>query len=265
MNIGHRNSRAVALAVLIASTLAGCASGLTEQQRMWLSQGERCYERDAYGQAIDALDRFLNEVREGPQHARAVYVRGLCHAQQGRRDRAYDDMRRCTQSAEEPDVVWRAYVVLGTLHFEDRQWELGAQHLRAAADRMPPANPKDVVLYRAGLCHERNGDWTAAQSAFADVARQFPDGPFADAARRRLDIRAEHFAVQVGAFRTQDYALTQRDQLRGQGLNAYLRSEQRGRLPMYVVLVGRFISYDDALSYLAMIKEKFAADALLWP
>ena len=264
MNSRYHISILFALTAILA-TVSGCATGLTDQQRVWLDHGERCYERQAFGQAVDTLNRFLNEVREGPEYARALYLRGLSNAQQGRRDLAYDDMRRCTQVKAETDVIWRAYVVLGTLHFEDRQWARASQNLRAAAERMPQVNPKDIVLYRLGLCYERSSDWQAAQSAFADLARQFPQGPFADAARRRLDIRAQHFAVQVGAFRTQEFAITRRDELRSQGLSAYLRSEQRGHLPMHVLLVGRFVSYDDALSYLEMVKKNFVADAVIWP
>ena len=78
-------------------------------------------------------------------------------------------------------------------------------------------------------------------------------------------MRAEHFAVQCGAFRQRSNAESLRAELNGKALDAYIREETRGRTAMYVVLVGRYASYDNARAQLAMIKENFAADALLWP
>ncbi len=259
--------------------LSGCASGLTEQQRTWLTTGQEYYEREDYARAIDQLSRFLDEVREGPEVAQALYVRGVSNAQAGQRAPAYADLRRCVATPTDADVVWRAYVVLGTLHFEDGQWRQAAEHLRAGAERMPAtaeespavadrepaASPKDLVLYRLGLCYERTGRWDAARRLYHEVMTAFPTGSAAWDARRRYNRDAHHFAVQCGAFRTSANAETQRDNLQGKGLEAYVRQEVHGRTPLYLVLVGRYGAYDEALGQLAMIKREFVPDAILWP
>lgn len=233
---------------------------------MWLANGQAHYERKDWSRAIDHLSRFLNEVREGPEVGQALYLRGMSNAQAGRRAQAYADLRRCAARATDAEAEWRAYVVLGTLHFEDGQWEPAAQSLRAAAERMAAEPPKDAVLYRLGICRERTGRWRAAGQAFSEITRALPSSSYARMAYRRLQLNADHFAVQCGAFRERSNAETLRGNLQRKGLQAYVRREMRGRTAMYVVLVGRFAAYDEALRQLAMVKkEQFVPDAVLWP
>jgi tetratricopeptide (TPR) repeat protein len=245
--------------------LSGCVSGLTQQQRMWLANGQEYYEREDYARAIDQLSRFLDEVREGPEVAQALYVRGVSNAQAGQRAPAYADLRRCVATPADTDAIWRAYIVLGTLHFEDGQWREAAGNLRAATERMPAKPPKDAVLYRLGLCHERMGQWPTAAKCYAEITKTLAGGSYGAAAYRRVQLDADHFAVQCGAFRDQGNAETLRGNLEGKGLSAYIRAEVRGRTPMYIVLVGRYGDYDEALRQLAMIQQQFVPDAILWP
>jgi tetratricopeptide (TPR) repeat protein len=253
------------LALGLLCTLGGCANQLTKQQQMWLAQGQECYERNDYAGAIQQLNYFLREVSEGPEVAQALYVRGMSNAQAGHRQQAYEDLRRCVTVPSRADIAWRTYFVLGTLHFEDEQWSLAAESLRAAADRMAAEPPKDLALFRLGLCRERMGQWQAALNAYTELVRTFGSGVYVAAAQRRLELRADHFAIQCGAFRERANAETLRADLNGKALDAYIQEEFRGRTAMYIVLVGRYASYDDARAQLAMIKQQFVPDALLWP
>ncbi len=245
--------------------LTGCANRLTEQQQMWLARGQERYERKDYVRAIDPLNRFLSEVNEGPEFAQALYIRGMSNAQAGRRPQAYSDLRRCATTPTETDITWRAYIVLGTLHFEDEQWSQAAQSLQAAARRMPADPPKDFVLFRIGLCQERIGQWGATSRFYAEITRTFTSGPYVKAAQRRLQLNANHFAVQCGAFRERVNAENLQTDLNRKGLDAYIREETRGRTAMYIVLAGRYADYDDARGQLALVKKHFVSDALLWP
>jgi tetratricopeptide (TPR) repeat protein len=233
---------------------------------MWLEGGRQCYEREDYGGAIDQLSRFLSQVDQGPDVAQALYIRGMSHAQAGLRPAAYADLRRCVTLPTEQDVIWRSYTVLGTLRFEDQQWAEAARDLRAAVTRMPNASPKDTVLYKLGLCYERSGRWSEAQGCYRGITASFPRGSYASAARRRLQLNADHFAIQCGAFRERSNAETLSSNLEREGLLAYVRRELRGRTALYVVLVGRCATYDDALRQLAMVRQfEIAQDAVLWP
>jgi len=245
--------------------LSGCVNTLTAQQRLWLARGQESYEREHYARAIEQLTCFLDEVHEGPEVARALYVRGMSNAKAGRRAQAYADLRRCVTTPGDPDSVWRAHVVLGTLQFEDGQWEQAAQDLQAATARMPATPPKDAVLYRLGLCYERAGRWDQARSLYQEITKAFAGGSYARDARRRYNRNAQHFAVQCGAFRERRNAEALCADLGSKGLEGYVRQEVYGRTPMYIVLVGRYVAYEEALSQLAMIERQFVPDAILWP
>ena len=248
--------------------LAGCTQGVTREQRAWLDEGRGAYERQDYVRAIPSLDRFLSEAPPGSDTPEALYLRGMCRAQTGRRPDAYSDLHRAALLASKnTELAWRTYLVLGTLYFEDEKWDPAAQSYRAALERMPepPAPPRDHVLFRLGLCHERLGQWSFALRFYGDLARQFGSGPYAEGAQRRLELRTDHFAIQAGAFRTRANAENLVADLGRKGLHAAIHEESRNRTPIYIVLIGSYASYDEARSHLEMIKRNFVPQAVMWP
>lgn len=251
---------ALAAGVLV---LAGC-SGLTEQQRAWLAEGRQAFEQQRYTRAVQQLSRFLDEVAGKPETTEALYVRAMSHAKSGQRAQAYNDLQRCVATSTNPDVAWRAQVVLGTLSFEDERWDAAGQAYGAAAKTMPPVPPMDAVLFRIGQCYERTGRWTEAQGSYRALVDHFPVGVNAAAARRRIQLNADHFAVQCGVFSRRENADRLRMDLKANGLEAYVRQEPRDQRTMYVVLVGRHASYGEARQQLAAVRVH-VRDAVLWP
>lgn len=249
--------------VLLLAT--GCADRLTPEQRGWMAEGEQAYESEHYADAIDRLTLVIDAVKpEQPEYARALYVRGMCRAQTGDRAGASTDLRQCVASAADRDVVWRAYVVLGTLHFEDGDWADAMVAYRAAADRMPSQSPKDTVLFRLGLCYERLGKWRNARTAYAVLAQEFPDSPYGLEGRRKLNRNATYFSIQAGVFSVASNAEMQAKMLRQHNLPALVRREIHNRVPRNVVLVGQYASYEEALRQLARVRQQ-VPDAILWP
>jgi tetratricopeptide (TPR) repeat protein len=243
---------------------AGCA-GLTPEQRTWMADGEQAYEAQRYTDAVDRLTLVIDAVGpQRPEYARALYIRGMCRAQAGDRSGAYTDLRQCVANAAAGDVVWRAYVVLGTLHFEDGKWADAMVAYRAASDRMPRQPPKDTVLFRLGLCYERLGKWRNARTAYAVLAEELPGGTFEAEARRKLNRNAEHFSIQAGVFSVGSNAEAHVSSLRQRNLPAYVRREVHNRVPRHVVLVGQYASYDEAVRQLGRVRQ-LAPDAVLWP
>lgn len=244
--------------------LLGCQS-LTTQQKLWLDEGKQAYEQQRYAIAIERLNAFLSEVDQVPQVPEALYIRALAAARSGKRDQAYSDLSRAAQLAPpESEVYWRVHVVLGTLHFEDRQWAAAAQAFAEAAANMPTQQPKDVVLFRLGVSRERLGEWELSRVAFRQLRDELPDSTFAKAARRRLQLNANHFAVQCGAFGKQENADNFALSLERAGLAPYIREEPRGRVMMHVVLVGRTTSYTDVQNMLEEVRD-VVPDAVIWP
>jgi tetratricopeptide (TPR) repeat protein len=195
---------------------------------------------------------------------RAYYVRGMALAQTGARGRAYEDLERTAGGAQDPVLAGNAYAVLGVLHFEDGHWIQAQRAFRAAIDRLPPRPPCDALLYRRGLCQERSGRWSEALMSYEHVVHDYPAGPYAGNAQRRLQLQADHFAVQCGVFAEQANADRLVADLAERGLSTYVRGENRGGQQCFIVLHGRFTSYEDAIDALAQAKG-YVPGAVLWP
>jgi tetratricopeptide (TPR) repeat protein len=236
-----RNRLAILTALASLAGLVGC-QGLSEQQRRWLDGGEQAYGQGDHGRAIDQLTRFVSSAGDKPEVSRALYVRALARAQTNQ----------------------RALVSLATIDYEDRQWAAAARSYSAAAELAPRQPPIDVALLRLGLCCERMGRWGEAQAAFGRVAADFPESNVAAAARRRLQLKAESFAVQCGVFLSQDNAQRLASELKQAGLPAYIRTESRDTGRVHIVLVGHYASYDEATTELARVRGR-VPEAVLWP
>lgn len=256
-----RTRTSIALVTLAAMT--GCHE-MTARQRMWLVDGERAFTQENYTLAADQLGRFLGEVEQGPEVSRALYVRGMANAKLGRRAQAYADLARAVQVCHDPETFWRASAVLGVMQFEDADWAAAARSLGRAVDRMPTRAPQDRLLFQRGQAQERSGQWSAAQETYRRIVSLFPSGPYADDAERRLQLDADHFAVQAGVFTKRDGAEQLAAQLAGADFPACVRRELRKGAEYHVVLVGRYATYVPALQMLRRVRG-YIPDAVLWP
>ncbi len=231
---------------------------------MTLVQGERAFQSRDYDAAIGQLTAYLNESRSQPETGRALYVRGMALALDNQRAAAYEDLQRAARDPSDPQVRWRAQAVLGVLRFEDQEWAEAAQALGGAVGSMPAGPPMDGLLFRLGLCQERLGRWGEAQAQFRRIVSQFASGTYAGLAQRRVDLKADHFAVQCGAFAQVQNASAQAAQLQRSGLTAQVRRDTRGGAAPYVVFVGHYGTYAEALDALGRVRA-VVSDAVLWP
>ncbi len=256
------------IVIAVAGAPLGCADPARSGVATLLEQARGSYERQQYASAVTRLDQLLGQNPKEPETTAALYLRGISQARLGRRAAAYADLRNAVSRGGDPDAVWRSYVVLGTLAFEDESWSDAGQYLRAAATRMPNATPKDTVLARLAMCHERTGRWSEVRPVCQQIVTSFGAGPHAEWARRRTQLGATHFAVQCGAFTQRKNAEALQTNLARRGFDAYIRSEPRARGSLDVVLVGRYASYAEAQRQLQLIRSTaadLARDAVLWP
>jgi len=261
--------------VLFAAALhTGCNAVQTEP-RTYLAQAEAAYKSRQYGQAVSLLTRCISAKPESAVLARAYYVRAMALARSGQRDRARADLEHCLRIATDNDIRWRAHTVLGTLNFEDGDWDGAGRAYGAAIDIGPQAPPMDVLLFRLGQCYERVGRWVQARRPYQRILEEYPQSSLVPQARRRLALAADHFAVQCGVFSDRRNAQALCEELRRAGFSPQIRTEARagryGDAPssvasglMYVVLVGEFATYEEAERELARVKGYVAA-AVIWP
>jgi len=213
---------------------------------------------------LGKLADFLGQVNNRPETARALYTRGMARALLGQRAWAYADLQRAALETNEPQLTWQPHAALGILYFEDDNWAAAAQAFAGAVERMPSVAPKDALLFRLGMCQERTGHWSAAQAPYRRVVSEFPQGVYAATAERRLQLNADHFAVQCGVFSRIENANQLLASLKQHGLRPQVRPEDRKGTSCYVVLEGRYASYQEANQALSRVRT-YVPDAVLWP
>ena len=111
---------------------------------------------------------------------------------------------------------------------------------------------------------ERTGRWREAQESYQRINLQFPDGRYAAHAQRRIDLRADHFAIQMGVFTNRRNADRLVTELRQQEVGAYVHEELRSGVHYFVVLVGRHDTYEEVISALGRMKG-YVRKAVIWP
>jgi len=249
---------------LVLSLLAvGCSSSRPDA-RLQLAVGERAFRDKHYAHADEQLTRFIEQAHGDPRLARALYVRGMARAMLGKRSQARGDLERAARESDDPTVSWQPIAVLGVLSFEDEDWYTARRELTRAIDHMPDVPPKDALLYRVGLCEERTGRWKAAQATYRRIIAQFPRGAYREPAERRLQLEADHYAVQCGVFTRAENARRLASELAERGLRVYVRQERRGDALYHVVLEGRYTSHREATQALARVRG-YVLGAVLWP
>lgn len=247
-----------------AATTGGC-SGLTAEQRTWLTEGQRAYESGQYALAVRRLSQFLDSAGGRPEADRALYIRGLSHARDGRRPAAYADLAEAARRADDPDVRWRAEFALGELYFEDQNWEAARRAYASAVEHARPAYPTlERGLYRLAICAQRAGNWDEGVAYLRRLVGEFPRGAAAQAARRILDAHPDAFSIQCGAFARPENAETRVRELERAGFAAEVRRERREDGVLNVVHVGRYRTYDEAQAALARVRAH-VRDAVIWP
>jgi tetratricopeptide (TPR) repeat protein len=249
------------LAPVLVLAAAGC-NAISSEQMSLLAEGHQAYAQGQNAVAVRQLSRFVSEVPERAETAQALYIRALCNTKLQRRGAAYADLQKALELPADEDTQWHVAATLASLYFDDGHWEAARRYYAGAAARMPAAPPLDMVHLRHGQCLERLGRWSEAQAAFTQAARQFPNTACGRLARRRLELRANCFAIQCGSFADQANAAKLAARLQAGGLAAWVRRDPSGG--RCVALVGHYPTYADAQRALDQVRGQ-VRDAVIWP
>jgi cell division septation protein DedD len=120
------------------------------------------------------------------------------------------------------------------------------------------------MLYYAGLAMRRDGRWSEAQQQFSLVIHKFRDRPIAAAAARQASWKHQFFSIQLGAFSDTTRAGQQVATFRAQGLDAFQEHQVRRGTGLWVVMAGRYPSYEEATKALNRVR-RIQSDAYIIP
>lgn len=252
---------------MVSTAVAGCGE-LPPAGRNMLRSGSQAYREGRYDDARTVLTQFLSQYGATDPAAEAYYVRGLCRLRQRDREGARKDMHLAVGHTGNEDLLARARAVLGSMAYEDGDWAAAVEHYAPAVTRLPPAPPLDQILYRHGVSLQRLGRWAQARDQFSRLLQAFPNSSTVPHARRAFSWRQDWFSIQCGAYQQRGSAATEAGRLtaalKAGDLKAEHRLDWRGGQAVYVVRVGRFPTYAEAVRRLPHVRRQ-VPDAFIVP
>ena len=230
--------------------LPACVGQLPPAGIAQLKEVDDTYRQANYRGTVVKADAFLAEYGQTEPAGEAYYLRGLAHV--GLRDRtaAQVDFLKASELAHRFDLGPLAEVALGNLAFEDGHLKTAAEHYQPVLEKLPNEAPKDLVLYRLGICYARLGQWPAARDLFSKLVNLFPGSAMEPRARDYL--AADGWSVECGSYTRPQEADAQADRLRKAGLTS-VRRVQDVRLQRHFVQVGAYPTYREARTVLAQV------------
>lgn len=232
----------------------GACTGLSPEQRQMLDRSLEEYRARQYQPAEAELNRFLAEVKTGPEVADALYVRGLIRVQTDRPGEARSDFEQAFGYKPSPLLAAKLEVALGNLDTSAERPQEAITHYAAALYNLPIGPPTDQVLYWMGVNQQILGQWMEAGLSFSRLLEEYRTSPLAEKARGRLRYHA--FTVCLGAYSDLSAAHRRADELREKKLDVLVTGGvQADGLPMAMVQMGSYRTLAEAKTALAEVQK----------
>lgn len=230
-----------------------------------LREAAQYYERNQISEAMSRVDRVIAGYPAAAETAEAYYLRGLCQSNKGQLNAAAADFGKALDLTDRNDLEANCHASLGAIAYQRRDWDGAARAYGKALAGLSDRPPTDEVLFAAGVAMQRAGRWSEGAAQFARVLGAFRNRPIAAAARKMAAWRHAYFAVQLGAFESATNAEQTLNAFKAKGLDSVqVESHPRGGRALWVVMAGRYPTYDAAAAALPRI-QKVAPGAYIIP
>jgi len=241
--------------------VGGCGGAAPPQGRRLLAESQNSLVRREYNDTIRKADRFLREYGGTREAGRAYYLRGKARLSLNNIADAKSDLQEAVNRSGNSDVRANARLALGQLAFDSGQMLLAEELYRnAIVDIEIGKPPGDHAHYRLGCVLQRRGLWRKAELQFRQVVEYFANTELARRSSRRVNATA--WTVQAGAFRSEPRAALLVKKLRAGGLTPHVMPMLGKSGPLFIVVVNRYESYQQAAKALIGVK-KYQADAFV--
>jgi tetratricopeptide (TPR) repeat protein len=259
--------RASILGLMGISFLAGgCATDQGAKDN--LTAGYTALDARQYDDAINHADETLTKSPSGESSAEAFYLKGRAYEQRAKPDvrGASSDLETAASYYQQaltlsPSRSLEGYLhaSLGNVDYWRDDFYGALQQFSLAYDLIDSTDLKSFILYRAGLCQQRLGQFNVADKSFQAVQDRFPG---TEAATRAHDHQGVHdFNVRVALFSNVQAADSAVAALSSMSVNTYKKMLPNGQ---YVVLVGPEGTYTEAMGMKARVAGQYP-DAMIVP
>lgn len=231
----------------------GCHQ-LTPSARQQLADGAHAYNIARYGPAKETLTSFINDNDQSQEVSEAYYIRGLARLKLRQRTEARQDFQAAVAKSARKDVTLRAQTSLAIMAYDDADWASAVRHYEDAILWINDLRDYDDHLLRYAISLQRLGRWEESSRMFADILQDHPSGSASKTAKIMLGWNHPYFTVQCHALGKAQAADKEVARLRATGLKAAKTLDTRSGRAMYLVQVGKYRTYDEALQGLQRVR-----------
>lgn len=241
--------------VILLTFLWGC-NGPGSSFPAAYEQANQAYNAGRYATVQQTLIPYLTSGNiSKTQKCKAHYLRGLCYRQQGHAffAAAQKDFETVLAYSCDKQVTGQAHTAIGHILFESSLSDIAkAQHHYRQALELLEDDSIVEVLFRLGVCLQRQGQWRKARPYFQQCMNDFPSSPLAQNAKERLGCRV--FRLQAGAYSNLSRANLQIGELNRAGWSCDAKLKIKGSQTLYLVQSGAYTGYQQAYNQLNKLK-----------
>ena len=240
-------------------TLGGCFNYIGSDGKQDLESASKSYSTGDNAAVIHYTDDFLSKYSRSDRADEAYYLRGVAKynlaksGEVGLYTAAVADLQQAFAVSDNPDLRPKAGFALGNASYDTGDLVIAERGYRGAlvgSDKNPDLASQ--AYYRLGRTLQREGKWRDADLQFQKVIHGYNGSEAARAAS--VLINANAWAVQAGSFRKQEDAKKAADALSKRiSMSAHAVVVLDGQ-PRYLVLVGRFGTYEEATGALHRVQ-----------
>jgi len=244
--------------------VSGCRQdhSISPQTRDRIERAQSAYEAGQDDETLKLTTAVILEEGSGRGATKARYLRGLAKYRKGDLEGAMEDFREVYGSAFCEDLRIYSADALGEIMFRrgnlEKTIELFREVLR---ETQRSQKPRDHACYRLGCSMQRMGKWKEGAKYFYRLKYEFPESGLRVRAEKMA--RGQAWSIQAGAYRNQQVANTEAAKFSKAGFDVAVKPalDSRDQL-LYMVLIGRWNTYDSAAARLPAVK-KVEAEAFL--
>jgi tetratricopeptide (TPR) repeat protein len=238
-----------------------------------MDDGEANFIKGEYAAAIASYRKALEYDLSEQNRATCWYMLGLSYLMSGNAPQARKAFSTILSRYAKTDRLADAYVGLGDVCFFEKKYDEAIKHFKNSMAAKYLGQHGSSVYYRLARVYRAKGDSSKADYYEGVIQKQYPDslearltlqsgsGTARPAAAGSSNSGA--YAVQISYTTRADYAREYATKFKDKGYDAYVEIKSVKGARRYLVLVGKYSSYEAATAQMKKLKSKEKIDAFV--
>jgi len=237
-----------------------------------MDDGEASFLKGEYAAAARDYQKALEYDLSEQNRATCWYMIGLANLMSGNTSKAREAFGTILSRYAKTDRLAEAYVGIGDAYYHDGKYDEALKYYKDSMAANYLAHHGSSIYYRLAQTHRAKGERSRAEYYEKVIREQYPnslearlvlEGGGAAAQPPAGSSGGAAYAVQISYTTRADYAQEYATKFKKKGYDAYVEVKTVKDVKRYVVLVGRYESYEAATALMQRLKANEKIDAFV--